>query len=201
MPGSSATKAPTTGSEVAAETCNAAAPGLSIRRGEAGRDAPSSLRSESSDSKLTRRERASSSGTVNSLAHSTMAAAVSALRWQGESAKTAFPACSGTERGWGAEEAVVHLALALEGTAARVLDLDQADQRDLQALIRALERRLGPVADDVEEGDLAWCAAGLESLQSVTWDRVREAMSCSDDMRTLEEMAADSCNVLIDLLP
>ncbi|CAL8388943.1 unnamed protein product [Boreogadus saida] len=45
--------------------------------------------------------------------------------------------------GWGAE-AVVHLALALEGTAARVLlDLDQADQRDLQALIRALERRLG----------------------------------------------------------
>ncbi|XP_030211311.1 uncharacterized protein LOC115542938 isoform X2 [Gadus morhua] len=45
---------------------------------------------------------------------------------------------------WGAEEAVVHLALALEGTVARVLlDLDKADQRDLQALIRALERRLG----------------------------------------------------------
>ncbi|CAL8291372.1 unnamed protein product [Boreogadus saida] len=45
--------------------------------------------------------------------------------------------------GWCTEEAVVHLALALEGTAARVLlDLDQADQRDLQALIRALERRL-----------------------------------------------------------
>ncbi|CAL8394889.1 unnamed protein product [Boreogadus saida] len=44
--------------------------------------------------------------------------------------------------GWGAEEAVVHLALAFEGTVARVLlDLDQADQRDLQALIRALERR------------------------------------------------------------
>ena len=35
---------------------NAAAPGLSIRRGEAGGDAPSSLRSESSDSELTRRE-------------------------------------------------------------------------------------------------------------------------------------------------
>ncbi|CAL8339723.1 unnamed protein product [Boreogadus saida] len=51
---------------------------------------------------------------------------------------------------------------------------------------------LWPVADDVEEGDLAWCAAGLESLQSVTWDRVREAISSSDDMRTLEEMAADS---------
>ncbi|CAL8350799.1 unnamed protein product [Boreogadus saida] len=46
--------------------------------------------------------------------------------------------------GWCTEEAVVHLALVLEGTAARVLlDLDQADQRDLQALIRALERRLG----------------------------------------------------------
>ncbi|CAL8388617.1 unnamed protein product [Boreogadus saida] len=46
--------------------------------------------------------------------------------------------------GWVPEEAVVHLALALEGTAARVLlDLDQADQRDLQALIQALEGRLG----------------------------------------------------------
>ncbi|CAL8339338.1 unnamed protein product [Boreogadus saida] len=43
--------------------------------------------------------------------------------------------------GWCTEEAVVHLALALEGTAARVLlDLDQADQRDLQALIRALNK-------------------------------------------------------------
>ncbi|CAL8257876.1 unnamed protein product [Boreogadus saida] len=46
--------------------------------------------------------------------------------------------------GWGAEEAVDYLALALVGTAARVLlDLDQADQRDLQALTRALERRFG----------------------------------------------------------
>ncbi|CAL8265000.1 unnamed protein product [Gadus morhua 'NCC'] len=49
----------------------------------------------------------------------------------------------------------------------------------------------GPAADDVEEGDLAWCAAGLESLQSVTRDRVREAMSTSDDTCPLEEMAAD----------
>ncbi|CAL8310508.1 unnamed protein product [Boreogadus saida] len=64
MPGSSATKAPTTGSEVAAETGNGAAPGLSIWRGEAGGDAPSSSLSESPDSELTRRERASSSGTV-----------------------------------------------------------------------------------------------------------------------------------------
>ncbi|CAL8240688.1 unnamed protein product, partial [Gadus morhua 'NCC'] len=49
-----------------------------------------------------------------------------------------------------------------------------------------------PVADDDEEGDLAWCAAGLESLQSVTWDHVREAMSSRVDMRTVEEKAADS---------
>ena len=74
MPGSSATKALTTGSEVAAEMGNAAAPGsdLSIQGGEAGGDAPSSLRSESSDSELTRRERASSSGTVKSSIPSTM---------------------------------------------------------------------------------------------------------------------------------
>ncbi|CAL8339038.1 unnamed protein product [Boreogadus saida] len=103
MPGSFATKVPTTGSEVAAETGNAAAPGLSIRRGEAGGDAPSSSRSESSDSELTRRERALSSGTEKSSAHSAMTAAVSALhclsstgsaaqcrhRQSGESAKTA----------------------------------------------------------------------------------------------------------------
>ena len=37
-----------------------------------------------------------------------------------------------------------------------------------------------------------WCAAGLESLQSVTWGSFREAMSSSDDMCTFEEMAADS---------
>ena len=58
MPGRSATKAPTTGCEVVAETGNTAAPGsdLSLRRGEAGGDAPSSSRSESSDSELKRRE-------------------------------------------------------------------------------------------------------------------------------------------------
>ena len=48
--------------------------------------------------------------------------------------------------GLGAGEAVVHLALALEGTAVQVmLDLAPADQRDLRvlALIRALEMRFG----------------------------------------------------------
>ena len=39
---------------------------------------------------------------------------------------------------------MVHLALALEGTAVRVLfDLAPMEQRDLQALIRALEMRFG----------------------------------------------------------
>ena len=45
------------------------------------------------------------------------------------------------QNGLGAEEAVVHLALALEGMAARVLlNLDQADQQDLQALISSATR-------------------------------------------------------------
>ena len=35
-----------------------------------------------------------------------------------------------------------------------------------------------------------WSAA-LRGLQSVTWESVREAMCSSDDMRVLEEMAAD----------
>ena len=42
----------------------------------------------------------------------------------------------------GAREAVVHLDLALEGTAVRVLlDLAPVEQRDLQAPTRALERQ------------------------------------------------------------
>ena len=45
--------------------------------------------------------------------------------------------------------------------------------------------------DDIEEGDLTWCAAGLKTLQSVTWGRVREAISSGGDMRILEEMAMD----------
>ena len=46
--------------------------------------------------------------------------------------------------GWGDEEAAVHLALALEGKALQVLlDLAPAEQRDLQALTTALERRFG----------------------------------------------------------
>ncbi|CAL8363517.1 unnamed protein product [Boreogadus saida] len=46
--------------------------------------------------------------------------------------------------GWGVEESAAQLALALEGTALQVLlDLAPADQRDLQALTLALERRFG----------------------------------------------------------
>ena len=46
--------------------------------------------------------------------------------------------------GWGDGEAVDHFALALEGTAVWVLlNLDQVENRDLQALIMALERRFG----------------------------------------------------------
>ena len=41
------------------------------------------------------------------------------------------------------------------------------------------------------EDNLTWCAAGLQSLRSVTWDRVREATSSDVDMHTLEEMATD----------
>ncbi|CAL8306266.1 unnamed protein product [Gadus morhua 'NCC'] len=75
-----------------------------------------------------------------------------------------------------------------DDNAAMVTHLSPSAHADLLSLIRWA----GPVADDVEEGDLAWCAAGLESLQSVTWDHVREAMSSSVDMRTVEEKAADS---------
>jgi hypothetical protein len=49
-------------------------------------------------------------------------------------------------------------------------------------------RRAEPEEDDDVE-DL--CAAGLESLRSVTWDRVREATSSDGDMHMLEEMAMD----------
>ena len=42
------------------------------------------------------------------------------------------------------DESAAQLALALEGTAVKaLLDLAPADQRDLGALIRALERRFG----------------------------------------------------------
>ena len=54
-------------------------------------------------------------------------------------------------------------------------------------------RRIEQDNDDdyIEEDNLKWCAAGLESLRSVTWDRVREATSSDVDMHTLEEMATD----------
>lgn len=60
--------------------------------------------------------------------------------------------------------------------------------------VLSLLRRVEPDDDDdddVEEDNLTWCAAGLESLRSVTWDRVREATSSDVDMHTLEEMATD----------
>lgn len=58
--------------------------------------------------------------------------------------------------------------------------------------ILSLLRRVEPVdTNEAETDNLAWCAAGLASLRSVTWDRVREATTSDSDMRTLEEMAAD----------
>ncbi|KAJ8373500.1 hypothetical protein SKAU_G00040800 [Synaphobranchus kaupii] len=58
--------------------------------------------------------------------------------------------------------------------------------------VLSLLRQAGPEdGGDAEEDDLAWCAAGLESLRSVTWDCVREATSSDGEMRTLEAMAAD----------
>ena len=56
--------------------------------------------------------------------------------------------------GWSGDQSATQLALALEGTAVQVLlDLAPADQRNLQALTRALERRFGQraVADHSRE--------------------------------------------------
>lgn len=56
--------------------------------------------------------------------------------------------------GWNDEEAATHLALALEGKALQVLlDLAPAEQRNLQALTRALDRRFGqrPFANQSRE--------------------------------------------------
>ncbi len=59
--------------------------------------------------------------------------------------------------------------------------------------VLSLLRRIEQDDDDhyIEEDNLTWCAAGLESLRSVTWDRVREATSSDVNMHTLEEMATD----------
>ena len=50
-----------------------------------------------------------------------------------------------------------------------------------------------PDDDDhyIEEDNLTGRAAGLESLRSMTWDRVREATGSDVDVHTLEEMATD----------
>uniref|UniRef100_A0AAV2KGE8 Uncharacterized protein n=1 Tax=Knipowitschia caucasica TaxID=637954 RepID=A0AAV2KGE8_KNICA len=74
-----------------------------------------------------------------------------------------------------------------DDNAAMVTHLSPSTHADVLSLIRLT----GPVNDEVEEGDLTWCAAGLESLRSVTWDRVKEATCSDDDMRALEEIAAD----------
>ena len=59
--------------------------------------------------------------------------------------------------------------------------------------VLSLLRRIEPDDDDDDyfEDNLTWCAAGLQSLRSVTWDRVREATSSDVDMHTLDEMATD----------
>ena len=57
--------------------------------------------------------------------------------------------------------------------------------------VLSLLRRIKPDDDYVEVDNLTWCAAGLASLRSVIWDRVREATSSDVDMHTLEEMATD----------
>ncbi|XP_014670775.1 PREDICTED: uncharacterized protein K02A2.6-like [Priapulus caudatus] len=66
--------------------------------------------------------------------------------------------------------------------------LSPSTHTDVLSLLRQAEPEDD---DDVEEDNLAWCAAGLEALRSVTWDRVREATSSDGDMHMLEEMAVD----------
>ena len=61
---------------------------------------------------------------------------------------------------------------------------------DVLSLLRRIEQD-DDDDDYIEEDNLTWCAAGLESLRSVTWDRVREATSSDVNMHTLEEMATD----------
>ena len=60
---------------------------------------------------------------------------------------------------------------------------------DVLSLLRQIEQ--DDDDDYIEEDNLTWCAAGLESLRSLTWDRVREATSSDVNMYTLEEMATD----------
>ena len=63
----------------------------------------------------------------------------------------------------------------------------------MHTAVLSLLRRIEQDDDDdyIEEDNLTWCTAGLESLRSVTWDRVREATSSDVNMHTLEEMATD----------
>ena len=73
-----------------------------------------------------------------------------------------------------------------DDTAAIVTHLSPSTHTDVLSQLRRAEQK---DKNDVGEDYLAWCAAGLESLQSVTWDRVREATSSDSHMHILAEMA------------
>ncbi|CAL8339324.1 unnamed protein product [Boreogadus saida] len=94
--------------------------------------------------------------------------------------------------GWCTEEPVVHLALALEGTAARVLlDLDQADQRDLQALISRNEsKQLLASHRRREEESLGVYAADVQLLTRRSYPEfsaaTREALALHAFLRGLQ---------------
>ena len=68
-----------------------------------------------------------------------------------------------------------------DDNAAIVNHIPSSVYTDVLSLLRRIEPADG---DYVEEANLTWCAAGLESLRSVTWDRVREDTSSDVDMHT-----------------
>ena len=76
-----------------------------------------------------------------------------------------------------------------DDNAAIVNHIPPSMHTDVLSLLRQSEQDDND--DYIEEDNLTWCAAGLESLRSVTWDRVREATSSDVDMHTLEEIATD----------
>ena len=75
-----------------------------------------------------------------------------------------------------------------DDNAAIVIHIPSSMHTDVMYIVRRIE----PDDDDyVEQDNLTWCTAGLESLRSLTWDCMREATSSDVDMHTLEEMATD----------
>ena len=76
-----------------------------------------------------------------------------------------------------------------DDNAAIVNHIPPSMHTDVLSLLRRIEQ--DDDDDYIEEDNLTWCAAGLESLRSVAWDRVREATSSEVNMHTLEEMATD----------